>query len=157
MYKIDTPEVRERLRLLENREGTLTPESMVSDARDKNSPLHELFEWDDATAAHTARIEQARYIIRTVRFEVTIKDVTLTGIYLHDPRVDSGEQGYVSSIRIKSDAQMARDVMHAELSRAMAAVDRAREVADVLGLAKELERALEKLMRLRDKAAKAAA
>lgn len=46
--------------------GELTPEAVVSDARYPGSPLHSLFEWDEAEAAHQYRLVQARALIRAV-------------------------------------------------------------------------------------------
>ncbi len=41
---------------------------LVNEARPNTSPLHPLFEWDDSVAAERFREEQARHIIRNVRF-----------------------------------------------------------------------------------------
>ena len=41
---------------------------VVEAARDDQSPLHRHFEWDDAKAAHTERLSQARGIIRAFEF-----------------------------------------------------------------------------------------
>ncbi|TCT10506.1 hypothetical protein EDC22_1053 [Tepidamorphus gemmatus] len=46
--------------------GELTPEAVVADARHSASPLHPLFEWDEAEAAHQYRLVQARALIRSV-------------------------------------------------------------------------------------------
>lgn len=47
--------------------GQLTPEFLVKEAERKNSPFHKFFEWDNGRAAHKHRIEQARFLIRSVR------------------------------------------------------------------------------------------
>lgn len=47
--------------------GTLTPAVVVEAARDKKSPLHAHFEWDDAKAAVAFRLDQAREIVRLIR------------------------------------------------------------------------------------------
>ncbi|MFA5138355.1 MAG: hypothetical protein WC728_03900 [Elusimicrobiota bacterium] len=44
--------------------GLLRPEDVVRAARPKSSPLHDRFDWDDGTAAHSWRVEQARHLIR---------------------------------------------------------------------------------------------
>jgi hypothetical protein len=44
--------------------GLLRPEDVVQAAKPKSSPLHNRFDWDDGTAAHNWRLEQARHIIR---------------------------------------------------------------------------------------------
>lgn len=45
-------------------DGLLRPEDVVKAARPKSSPLHDKFDWDDGTAAHNWRLEQARHLIR---------------------------------------------------------------------------------------------
>lgn len=49
--------------------GRLTPSAVVEAARSEKSPLHRHFEWDDAKAANSWRLDQAREIIRVIRIE----------------------------------------------------------------------------------------
>lgn len=59
--------VVERLTLLNDRYGgLLTPKQVVTDARDRRSPLHSYFEWNNTKAAELYRLEQARRLIRSV-------------------------------------------------------------------------------------------
>ena len=44
----------------------VTPESLLKAASKKRSPIHDLFEWDDAVAANEFRLDQARYYLRSV-------------------------------------------------------------------------------------------
>lgn len=59
-------EVGEALEQLTANEQNFGPHLLVETARPKSSPLHKYFEWDDTEAAAQYRIEQARYLIRTV-------------------------------------------------------------------------------------------
>lgn len=52
--------------LREKFKGELTPNDVVDDARNHNSPLHSFFEWDDTEAAQQWRLQQARGLIRAV-------------------------------------------------------------------------------------------
>jgi hypothetical protein len=49
----------------------ITPQLLVIEAKDKKSPLHKCFEWNDTKAADEHRISQARQILRmlVVRIE----------------------------------------------------------------------------------------
>jgi hypothetical protein len=47
-------------------DGDLTPEAVLKDATKKRSPLHIAFEWDDSAAAHQHRLNQARYMLRSI-------------------------------------------------------------------------------------------
>ena len=60
-------EVRTELSRLYQAHGSLTAELVVRAAAEKDSPLHEHFEWDDAKAGHLYRLVQARTLIRDVR------------------------------------------------------------------------------------------
>lgn len=53
-------------RIRHENDGDLPIEQIVKDSRPENAPLHPAFEWDDAAAAHKYRIEQARYITRSL-------------------------------------------------------------------------------------------
>ena len=74
----DTPEIevdetaRSTLHALYERDGKLTAETVVDEARVPGSPLSRYFEWDDEIAAHGYRLVQARELIR--RYTVTILD-----------------------------------------------------------------------------------
>lgn len=46
--------------------GAARPEYLVERASDPASPLHSCFEWDDSAAARAHRLEQARYVLRSV-------------------------------------------------------------------------------------------
>ena len=57
---------REHLRLIQQKEGNLNPKEVLRDARNPNSPLHQLFEWDDSVAAEAYRLMQAKQVVRYV-------------------------------------------------------------------------------------------
>jgi len=60
--------------IAEANDGKLTPDLVVQDAEDADSPLHELFEWDDGVAGHKYRLDQARQVITSVRVVRSIRD-----------------------------------------------------------------------------------
>lgn len=47
--------------------GDLNSEIVVEEATDTSHPLHDQFDWNDATAGHKYRLEQAAKMLRTVR------------------------------------------------------------------------------------------
>ncbi|MCV7076714.1 hypothetical protein [Mycobacterium szulgai] len=65
----DTEVTKVVLRVQE-RDGVCTPAAFVAEAADPASPIHDLFDWDDTSAAHRWREYQARVIIGQVRIEV---------------------------------------------------------------------------------------
>lgn len=133
------PEAIARIRQLETPDGTITPQTVIDDAKDPASPLHEHFEWDDTKAAHAYRIDQARELIRSVRLVITnTESVVRTVAYVRNPNLPAHEAGYVSTFRLRQSPDDARAALRAELARAANAMERAREVARSLGLEREI-------------------
>ena len=71
-YKTKLRKYGERLKKLEGRSGTLTPNKVLDDARRKDSPLHDYFEWDNGVAGERWRVNQARELIREYRVDVKL-------------------------------------------------------------------------------------
>jgi len=46
--------------------GQVTPDDVVSEARDEDNPLHSVFDWDDASAANKQRLHIARLLIGSI-------------------------------------------------------------------------------------------
>jgi hypothetical protein len=53
--------------IAEQQRGRLTPPAVIEAARNNRHPLHRFFEWDDAVAAESYRLDQARTLIRCVK------------------------------------------------------------------------------------------
>ena len=53
-------------RITQKYDGRLTAQCVVDEARNKDSPLHKDFEWDDRAAADSWRRETARLLLRTI-------------------------------------------------------------------------------------------
>jgi len=132
-------EVRQRLQELHDARGSLTPDIVLQDARDPESPLHSEFTWDSEEAARKWNLEEARRLIRSVKIEIKTTKYHLTAIgYVRDPDCDRREQGYVSTVSLRSDTEKARRALLSELSRADAALQRAYDVAHSVGLEGEI-------------------
>ena len=125
-----TPEVIGALRAMEGRtNGQLDPREVVREAEDPQSPLHPFFEWDNDAAAEAWRLEQARVLIRRVKFEVQIEDRQVRTVrYVAEPRTD--EAMYASLPKVRRPDHVA-SVMAAELARIVGNVDRALGIARV--------------------------
>lgn len=131
-------EIADELTKLEQENGRLDPVSVVDAARDPTSPMHQFFEWDDTEAARQHRLGQARQLIRRVKVEVTVRDVPLQVVrYVHDS--SDPQNGYRNILRVRDDADIARDALLDEMSRVEKAARRARAVAAVLGTAGDVE------------------
>jgi hypothetical protein len=64
--KADAERIGPELLRLKKHHGVLTKDLLVQKAQSARSILHADFNWDDATAAHAHRLEQARYILRSI-------------------------------------------------------------------------------------------
>ena len=152
-----TPEQREAVkkRLIEIEEangGRLTPDAVVRDAKRKDSPLHSCFEWDVKKAAAAHWIEQARDLITSIRIVVKTDHTNVSAVYyVRDPAAKSGEQGYVSVTKVRTDADMAREVLVAEFGRVADMLRRARELAAALEAQSEVEALLQGVVGLRQR------
>ena len=54
------------IRAIYVREGEVKASMLLEEARDKKSPAHSAFEWDDGAAAEEYRLYQARHLLRIV-------------------------------------------------------------------------------------------
>lgn len=133
--------------------NTITPRALWESARDKSHPLHHEFEWDDSVAADAYRDEQARRLLR-LRVTITHNDRVIDApICVRSPDAPPSEAGYVRITSVVDDREKARRALLDEIARAARAVERARVVAEALGLGDDCERLLSQLARLREAAA----
>lgn len=150
---MDRSVIAAELQRIAGRAGKLTPQNVVDEARNPHSPLHNCFEWDDEAAGNAWRLEQAREIIRSVRVEITTESRTISTVYyVRDPEKASDEQGYVSLPKLRRRPDIAREALVAEFARASAAMKRARDLADALEMAGEIEEITTRIEALHDEA-----
>ena len=124
---------------LEDKEGRLTPLSLVRAAKDPTHPLHGAFDWDDAKAGHAWRIEQARGLLVRVRMITEEREEQVSVIaYVRDPSKVFDEQGYRSTVKIADEKEQARAVVATELVRVLGCLGRASEVAFAVGVSADL-------------------
>ena len=103
-----------------------------------------------AAAAHW--IEQARDLITSIRIVVKTEHTNVSAVYyVRDPAAKSGEQGYVSVTKVRTDADMAREVLVAEFGRVADMLRRARELAAALEAQSEVEALLQGVVGLRQR------
>lgn len=102
--------------------------------------------YDDETAELLSwfevewRVEQARRLIRSITVLVSTETSTLAVVaYVRHPDMSVGEQGYTSTMRVRSDRDRAHEVLTDEFARAAAALRRARELAIVFGMQKDVD------------------
>lgn len=139
----------EELQKLEDKEGRITAQAVVDAARAPRHPLHDLFTWDDKKAGEQYRLMEARTLIRAVKVERINLDFRAP-FYVRDVTVPATQQGYRRLSEISGDVEDSKATLAMEAERAIALLRRAREIAAVLNLADELERAIGQVARFKD-------
>jgi hypothetical protein len=89
--------------------GVATPELLLDEARDPNSPAHDAFTWDDSAAAVRWRIEEAKKLIRSIAIVVESVEGPAPRAFLVVNR--DGEDGYVPLAVVMADIDLARQVI----------------------------------------------
>lgn len=131
-----------------DREGRLTAEELVQAASKRSHPMHVDFLWDNAKAGHLYRVEQAREYIRDVRIVTYIHETAVRSVaYVRDPAAAADEQGYVRVNTLRDERENAHKTLANEMSRIMAQIERASEIADALGLENEFDDNLRGLLK----------
>jgi hypothetical protein len=113
----------------------ITPSLLVEEAKNPESVLHHLFEWDDEKAGHAYRLDQARQIITSVKVNIVSETKMISAVsYVRDPRVPGDQQGYVSIETLKTDKDLAKESIKLEFARAYSHLQKAKLHAEVLGM-----------------------
>ena len=115
-------------KIAEQQKGRLTPPAVVEAARDTRNPLHRHFEWDDAVAAESYRLDQARALIRSVAL-VGDGDAEPAPAYLSI--ADKGGTAYRAMAEVLDSADLQSAVL-AAAERDLAAFEkRYRQLKDI--------------------------
>lgn len=114
------------IRALE-KNGRVDPNDLISAAKHRSHPCHRDFTWDVERAAEERWRDQARYLIRKCRFEVTFEDVTSPVVqYVAS---NSEESVFLSLPKMKGKAAV-RETMQVELDSLLGNVARVRGIAN---------------------------
>ena len=68
-YAVDANVVGKEFEAIEKRYGAITSENVLASAKSEDSPIHDVFEWDDSVAAHQYRLTQASKLICNLAIE----------------------------------------------------------------------------------------
>lgn len=118
----------ERIRTYHN--GRLESDMVVEAARDEQNPLHPAFEWNDKRAADAFRVEQAKYLIRSI--EVTVapdQDAKPVRAFVSVVRDD--DRSYTSVSHALADPELRHQVLVNALRELEAWRDRYAELVEL--------------------------
>lgn len=99
----------EKIRVKNN--GRLENADVVEAARDKRSPLHPAFEWDDRKAATAYRLDQAGNLIRAIDVVITKDETEAKPIRAFVSVVRDKDRSYTSVQHALSDADLRAQVV----------------------------------------------
>lgn len=99
----------ERIRVHNN--GRLENAHVVAAARDKKSPLHPVFEWDDKKAAAAYRLDQAGDLIRAIDVVIVKDETEARPIRAFVSVVRDKDRSYTSVQHALSDAELRAQVV----------------------------------------------
>lgn len=144
----DAQSTGERLEELRQQHNGLTPEIVLDDAQRTRSPLHKLFEWDDATAAAQQRLNQARYILRSitvVRVDEEGPSEVRAFVVIHEE--DGGGQHYEATEVALATATGRRQVLEQAQRELQQLRNRYRDYRELAAIFEQAEEAVAVLSR----------
>lgn len=118
----------ERIRTKNN--GRLAQDTVVEEARDKRSPLHPAFEWNDKAAAHQYRLSQAGYVIRMLSVSYVDGDSKTAPIRAFVNVSRDEDRSYTSIAHAMSDDELREQVLAKALKELQDWQDRYAELTE---------------------------
>jgi hypothetical protein len=113
----------------------VTPEDVLSAAHDKKSALHKHFEWDDTSAAHKHRLNQARMLIVQSRLVVISGEKRFkvrAFVSLASDRI--GGEGYRSLPAVLSKAEQRQELLRTALKEFTVLREKYRNLSELAGV-----------------------
>jgi len=139
----DVQKIGERIARIEKRGGDV-PAGVVEDARDQSSPCHAVFDWDDSSAAHTQRIEQARSLIRKIHVVIVGADGAEIETRAFQFVTIADREEYTSIETILSDAGAHADLLARARKALQSFVDNYKQLSEMRGVIAEAVKVLPK-------------
>ena len=171
--KGDPQAIGEAITKLHARDGGISPEAVINDARPEKSPMHKEFTWSDAVAGAAWRIHEAQHLIRSVSIIVTEPDESVREVraFIGIPAAETskgdedtgertersnGRRTYYPRVSIMSDEEKHQAAVCEALRDLDASYRRYHELIELKGVWEAIERA-KKMVRVRSGGATATA
>ncbi len=127
--------------LKKNKKRKLLPSAVVQEARDKDSPLHRYFEWDDAVASDKYRLDQARQLIASI--EIISDDRHESAPAFVSLASDRITGGYRDVNDVLSSAQLRKELLSTALGELKAMQYRYDRLAELVKVIKPVIKKVE--------------
>lgn len=108
---------RQALADISEKHGHITPAIVVKEATKESNPLHNYFKWNDKEAGYRYRLDQARFLIRTVKLDIVRRDEKKREISFETSRAYvsplsiRGEKSYVKLTDAMDDTTMREEML----------------------------------------------
>lgn len=134
-FKADPIDVGTELEIIRENNNLMLPiTEVVAFARDKDSALHECFEWDDSTAANAYRYMQARKVIGGLLTIVKVGEDETQMVEIPIRKYESAEDGiFMDTLEMLSDDSFREKVLSDIRTMIKRAVKKLRDYEAVLG------------------------
>lgn len=97
-FKVDPQVVGEELERIRERDGGVTVDAMLEEARPDEAPLHPLCTWDDSIAGEKWRKHELRQVPRSLKVITSEKESRPA--YVHIQPAVSGQSGYYQDTKV---------------------------------------------------------
>jgi hypothetical protein len=144
-YPVPAQSAGEELERIERKYGVVTPGKLLEESRTAGAVLHGLFQWDDTRAAEEYRLIQAQRIISNIVVVKLLDQAPQEPVRAFVNILSKErERGYVSIVKVLSDAEQTRYMLETALKEFLALRDKYRalsELAELFAVIDRLERA----------------
>jgi hypothetical protein len=117
-YKVDANIVGGIIECIERQNGSVTSEALLEVAKSEDSPIHNMFEWNDKVAANKYRLEQSRVIICSLKVVVTTDNE------------DEPEKKISAFVNVNSPSEVGTRSVYMNLNNALSNEDTRKNVLD---------------------------
>jgi hypothetical protein len=132
----------QRLSKLSN--GILTPEFVVENAKDKDNPIHNCFEWNNNKAANNFRLWQARHIINVSVQYINEHPNTPYKVFVSLKEDRKGEGGYRELMSVMNNENLRNHLLKDALEEMNIFILKYKELKELAEVISEINKALNK-------------
>lgn len=141
-FKADAQVIGEELERIRQRDGGITVETMLEEAKPAEAPLHSLCTWDNQVAGEKWRKHELRQVPRSIR--VITQDNDSRPAYVHIKPQTTDKPGYYQDVKIAvkniDEYALAFQGLNQRISQAQVALNELERVAQSGSSQKDQER-----------------
>lgn len=136
-----------RFEEIRKRKGALTTRTVLEDARDPQSPLHDAIDWDSTRCTERDLLRQAGAVIKLVTITITVKNENHKVRNWLSIKIDEGEKEYRPLVEISKSPILTEQIISSMKIELEAMLRRYDIYKEFLAASKFIKKAIEKLPR----------